>query len=177
MMRQPEPDPYAILGVARNATDIEIRAAYHALVAKYHPDKHQGNPLEGLAAEKMAGINRAYEILSEPARRAAYDSGQGPWPRAAAGGNPFATAPGSIPHKRMRWLQLLGLLMLLPILFRFGAFIVRLLVQLVRATLEISTVARGTPLAMVLVLALLVVLLYVLIHRRRARRKVDTKKS
>jgi curved DNA-binding protein CbpA len=177
MMRQPEPDPYAILGVARNATDIEIRAAYHALVAKYHPDKHQGNPLEGLAAEKMAGINRAYEILSEPARRAAYDSGQGTWPRAAASGNPFASASGSMPRKRMRWLQLLGLLMLLPIVFRFGAFVVRLLVQLVRATLEISTVARGTPLAMVLVLALLVVLLYVLIRRRRARRKADTKKS
>jgi hypothetical protein len=67
--------------------------------------------------------------------------------------------------------------MLLPIVFRFGAFIVRLFVGLVRGALEISTVARGTPLAMVLVLALLVVLLYVLIHRRRARRKADTSKS
>lgn len=176
MMRQPEPDPYAILGVTRNATDNEIRAAYHALVAKYHPDKHQGNPLEGLAAEKMAEINRAYEILSEPARRSAYDS-QGPWPRAAASSNPFASTPGTIPHKRLRWMQFLALLMLLPILFRFGGFIVRVFIGLVRGALEISTVARGTPLAMILVLALLVVLLYVLIHRRRARRKVDTKRS
>jgi len=171
MMPKTELDPYSILGVARNATDTEIRAAYHSLVAKYHPDKHQGNPLESLAAEKMSEINRAYEILSNPARRSAYDSGQGTWPRAAAGGNPFATGPGAIPRKSMRWLQLLGLLMLLPILLRFGSFIVRLLVRLVRGALEVSTVARGTPLAAVLVLAVLVVLGYVLIRRRRAKRK------
>ena len=174
MIPKPEPDPYSVLGVARNATDIEIRAAYHALVAKYHPDKYQGNPLEGLAAEKMAGINRAYEILSDPARRAAYDGGQATWPRAASGGNPFAAAPGSIPHKRMRWLQLLGLLMLLPILLRLGAFVVRLLVRLVRGALEISAVARGTPLAAALVLAALTLLLYVLIRRRRTKRKGKT---
>ena len=174
MIPKPEPDPYSVLGVARNATDIEIRAAYHALVAKYHPDKHQGNPLEGLAAEKMSAINRAYEILSDPARRSAYDSGGlGTWPRAAASGNPFATGPGTIPRKRMRWLQLLGLLMLLPILLRFGTFIVRLLVQLVRGALEISTVARGTPLGAVLVLATIAVLAYVLL-RRRSKRKGKT---
>ena len=173
MMPKNEPDPYSILGVARNATDIEIRAAYHALVAKYHPDKHQGNPLEGLAAEKMAAINRAYEILSDPARRSVYDGGQGTWPRAAAGG--FPNAPGTIPHKRMRLLQILGLLMLLPILFRFGAFIVRLLVQLVRGGLEVSTVARGTPLGAVLVLAVLALLLYVLVRRRRAKGKGSNK--
>jgi len=171
MMPKNEPDPYSILGVARNATDIEIRTAYHALVAKYHPDKYQGNPLEGLAAEKMAEINRAYEILSDPARRSTYDRGQGAWPRAAAAGNPFASAPGSIPQKRMRWLQLLALLMLLPILLRFGTFIVRLLVRLVRATLEVSTVARGTPLAAVLVLATIALLAYVLLRRRRTRNK------
>jgi curved DNA-binding protein CbpA len=173
MMPKTEPDPYSILGVARNATDSEIRAAYHALVAKYHPDKYQGNPLEGLAAEKMAEINRAYEILSNPARRAAYDNGQNPWPRAAASG--FPGGPGAIPRKPVRWLQILALLMLLPILLRFGAFFVRLIVRLVRATLELSAVARGTPLAMVLVLAAIVLLAYVLI-RRRAKRKADASK-
>ena len=175
MMPKTEPDPYAILGVARNATDSDIRAAYHALVAKYHPDKHQGNPLEGLAAEKMAAINRAYEVLSDPARRSAYDGGQGTWPRAAAGG--FPNAPGTIPRKPMRWLQFLALLMLLPIVLRFGTFIVRLLIRLVRGALEISTVARGTPLGAVLVLATLSVLLYVLIRRRRIKRKSDANKS
>jgi curved DNA-binding protein CbpA len=169
MMPKSEPDPYAILGVARNATDHEIRAAYHALVAKYHPDKYAGNPLEGLAAEKMAEINRAYETLSNPARRAAYDSGQGTWPRPAASG--FPGGPGAIPRRPTRWLQFLALLMLLPILFRFGGFIVRIIVRLVRGALEVSTLARGTPLGMVLVLVAVLVLAYVLIRRRRAKRK------
>jgi curved DNA-binding protein CbpA len=172
MMPKTEPDPYAMLGVARNATETEIRAAYHALVAKYHPDKYQGNPLEGLAAEKMAEINRAYEILSNPARRAAYDGGQGTWPRAAASG--FPGGPGSIPRKPMRGLQILALLMLLPVLLRFGAFFVRLLVRMVRATLEVSTLARGTPLAAVLFLTAILVLAIVLV-RRRAKRKAGTK--
>jgi hypothetical protein len=167
MMPKPEPDPYAILGVARNATDSEIRAAYHALVAKYHPDKHQGNPLEGLAAEKMAAVNRAYEVLSDPARRSVYDSGQGTWPRAAAGG--FPNPPGTIPRKHMRWLQILGLLMLLPILLRFGAFIVRLLVRLVRGALEVTSLARGTPLTAVLVLLAVAGLVYVLLRWRSKR--------
>ena len=69
MIPKNEPDPYAILGVAPTASEAEIRAAYRALVAKYHPDRHQGNPLEELASAKMAEINRAYEILSDPVRR------------------------------------------------------------------------------------------------------------
>jgi len=173
MMPKSEPDPYSVLAVARNASEAEIRAAYHALVAKYHPDKHQGNPLEGLAAEKMAEINRAYEILSDSQRRAAFDSGQGGWPRAAGGGNPFGTAPGTIPRKRMRWLQVLGLLLLLPLLIRFGAFLVRLLVWLFRAAMEVMQVSRGTPLAAVLVLLAIAVLGIVLV-RRRAKRKAKS---
>ena len=63
------PDPYAVLGVDRAASAAELRAAYRALVARYHPDRHQGNPLEDLASERMAEINQAYELLSDPARR------------------------------------------------------------------------------------------------------------
>jgi curved DNA-binding protein CbpA len=54
MTPKAESDPYSVLGVARTASDSEIRAAYHALVAKYHPDRYQGNPLEDLANEKLA---------------------------------------------------------------------------------------------------------------------------
>ena len=89
-MPEAEPDPYSVLGVARTASDSEIRAAYRALVAKYHPDRHQGNPLEELAGARMTEINRAYEILSDPARRAAFDSGQVIWPRATNTGQPCA---------------------------------------------------------------------------------------
>jgi curved DNA-binding protein CbpA len=106
MTPKTEPDPYSVLGVARTASDSEIRAAYHALVAKYHPDRHQGNPLEDLASEKVAAINRAYEILSDPARRADYDSGLQP----RATGQPYSTAPGSLSRKHIRWLQIVAVL-------------------------------------------------------------------
>jgi membrane protein implicated in regulation of membrane protease activity len=71
----------------------------------------------------------------------------------------------------MRWLQILALLMLLPILFRFGAFIVRLLVRLVRGAIEISSLVRGTPLTAVLVFLAVAVLVYALIRRGRAKRE------
>jgi hypothetical protein len=71
----------------------------------------------------------------------------------------------------MRWLQWLGLLLLLPIVLRFGAFIVRLLVRLFRGTIEVTKIIRGTPVAGVLVLAAIAVLAYVLIRRRTKRKK------
>ena len=168
MTPKPEPDPYSVLGVARAASDAEIRAAYHALVAKYHPDRYQGNPLEDLATEKLAEINRAYEILSDPARRAAYDSGRGFWPHAA--GQPYASAPASLSRQHIRWLQIVALLMILPLAYRFGSLLVRLLVRLVRAALEVTPLLRGTPVAGGLVLLLTAILVFVLI-RRRSRRK------
>ena len=170
MTPRSEPDPYSVLGVARTASDAEIRAAYHALVAKYHPDRHQGNPLEDLASEKLVAINRAYEILSDPVRRAAYDSGGGTGAFAGAG-PPYAATPGSLSRKNIRWLQILGLLFLLPILIRFGGFLVGQLVRLVRAAFEVTSVMRGTPLAAGLVLLAAVFLLLVLYRQHRAKRK------
>src|SRR5258706_5946755 len=58
-------DPFEVLGVRREATRDEIRTAYRQQVARYHPDKHKGNPLEDLAAAKLTEINRAYEMLSQ----------------------------------------------------------------------------------------------------------------
>ncbi|MBR6739552.1 MAG: J domain-containing protein [Clostridia bacterium] len=63
-------DPYKVLGVSRNASDEEIRAAHRALAKKYHPDNYVNNPLADLAAEKMKEINAAYEqIQNERAGR------------------------------------------------------------------------------------------------------------
>ena len=57
-------DPYAVLGVSRNATDEEIKKAYRALAKKYHPDM---NPGDAHAAEMMNKINAAYDQIKNPA--------------------------------------------------------------------------------------------------------------
>ncbi|HDD35723.1 MAG TPA: molecular chaperone DnaJ, partial [Candidatus Desulfofervidus auxilii] len=64
-------DYYAILGVPRNATQEEIKRAYRRLALKYHPDR---NPGDKIAEEKFKEISEAYEVLSDPEKRAIYDS-------------------------------------------------------------------------------------------------------
>lgn len=60
-------DPYAVLGVPENATDIEIKRAYRRLVKKYHPDL---KPDDKAAADKMHEINEAYDRLMHPEKYA-----------------------------------------------------------------------------------------------------------
>lgn len=59
-------DPYAILGVPRGASSDEIKQAYRARIAEYHPDKvaHLGPDLRQLAERKTLAIQRAYERLA-----------------------------------------------------------------------------------------------------------------
>jgi molecular chaperone DnaJ len=68
-------NPYEVLGIKEGASKDEIKAAYRALVKKYHPDRHQNNPLGDLAGEKMREINEAYDFLMNggaSARRSSY---------------------------------------------------------------------------------------------------------
>lgn len=56
-------DPYAVLGINRDATEEQIKAAYREQARKYHPDNYADNPLSDLAAEKMKEINEAYDAI------------------------------------------------------------------------------------------------------------------
>ena len=67
-------DYYSWLGVSSDASPKEITKAYKALVAKYHPDKHQGNELEDLAKEKLEQLNAAYTVLSDSKIKLSYDT-------------------------------------------------------------------------------------------------------
>jgi len=63
-------DYYAILGVPRNATLEQIKEAYRRLAKEYHPDKNPSPEAE----ERFKLINEAYQVLSDPAKRAEYDA-------------------------------------------------------------------------------------------------------
>jgi DnaJ-class molecular chaperone len=80
----PERDYYEILGVARDATPEAIKKAYRGLARKYHPDV---NPGDKTAEAKFKEVQQAYDILSEPEKRAQYDRfGSAAFERMAAAG-------------------------------------------------------------------------------------------
>ena len=62
---------YAILGVAPNASDDEIKKVYRSLAMRFHPDRNDAPGAE----VRFKSITKAYEILSDPARRDEYNQG------------------------------------------------------------------------------------------------------
>jgi len=84
-------DYYEVLQVERTATDTELKAAYRKLAMQYHPDRNPNNPD---AEEKFKACSEAYQVLSDPDKRAAYDRfGHAGVGAAGAAGNPFAGGP------------------------------------------------------------------------------------
>ncbi|XP_068657867.1 uncharacterized protein [Aristolochia californica] len=89
-------DYYRILQVDKNSKDEDLKKAYRKLAMKWHPDKNPNNKNE--AEAKFKQISEAYEVLSDPQKRAIYDQygedglkGQVPPPGAGAGGPGGAT--------------------------------------------------------------------------------------
>ncbi|WP_130752274.1 DnaJ C-terminal domain-containing protein [Sphingobium xenophagum] len=92
-------DPYSTLGVARGATDAEIKSAYRKLAKELHPDKNRDNPK---AAEKFSAATNAYDLLSDKDKRARFDRGEidadgnptAPFGFGGGGGGGFRGQPG-----------------------------------------------------------------------------------
>ena len=69
------PDYYAILGIPPDVTSSQIKKAYRKLAREHHPDT---NPGDTDAADRFKAITEAYEILTDPVRRQAYDATRPP---------------------------------------------------------------------------------------------------
>jgi len=93
-------DYYKIMGIARNAADIELKKAYRKLALRWHPDKNQDN--KELASENFKKIAEAYEILSDTNKRNLYNKygkqGLERGSRMSGGGEGRGRGPGHTRH-------------------------------------------------------------------------------
>src|ERR1700743_2461956 len=78
-------DPYEVLGVAKSASEAEIKKAFRSLAKKNHPDTHPG---DANAQKKFQEISAAYEVVGDKEKRAKFDAGE-----IGADGNPRGFDP------------------------------------------------------------------------------------
>lgn len=88
-MAEEKRDYYEVLGISKNASEAEIKKAFRTMARKYHPDLH---PNDKDAEKKFKEVNEAYEVLSDPQKKARYDqfgfAGVDPNYNAGAGAGP-----------------------------------------------------------------------------------------
>lgn len=94
MHSRPSTDPYAVLGIRREATPLQVARAHRRLAKAHHPDLNEG---ASEASDRMRRINEAWSILSNPVRRAEYDqshptAGRPPGPHWAGNRSPIQPA-------------------------------------------------------------------------------------
>jgi DnaJ family protein C protein 3 len=79
LKRSKQKDYYKVLGVTRDASEREIKKAFRKLTLQFHPDKAASQGIDKEEAQKkMASINEAYEVLSDPELKARFDRGDDP---------------------------------------------------------------------------------------------------
>ncbi len=88
-------DYYNLLGVKRDASEKEIRAAFRKLARKHHPDINPGDPE---AEARFKELNEAHEVLSDPEKRAQYDRFGADWQRYQGAAGQAAQAAGDFGH-------------------------------------------------------------------------------
>ena len=94
-------DPYRTLGVARTASEKDIKSAYRKLAKELHPDRNKDKPG---AAEKFSDVTKAYDLLSDKDKRAQFDRGEidgegnplNPFAGMGPGGRGFGRGPGGM---------------------------------------------------------------------------------
>lgn len=93
LKRSKTKDYYKVLGLTRDADDREIKRAYRKLSKAYHPDKASSKGITPEEAQKkMAAVNEAYEVLSDPELKERFDRGDDPNSQEQQG-NPFQGSP------------------------------------------------------------------------------------
>ncbi|KAI6709374.1 hypothetical protein PZA11_005050 [Diplocarpon coronariae] len=104
LKRSKTKDYYKVLGVPRDSDELQIKSAYRKMIKVHHPDKaHKNGVSKEDAEKKMASINEAYEVLSNPELRQRYDQGDDPNDHEQQGqhsfrGNPFGGHGGGGGH-------------------------------------------------------------------------------
>ena len=80
-------DYYEVLGVEKNADEVKVKKAYKRLAMKFHPDRNADD--KASAEKKFKEVRKAYDVISDPQKRQAYDQFGHAGVEQGAGGNPF----------------------------------------------------------------------------------------